>query len=110
MTGETVQALLTLAIGFTVAGVFASGYQAVTQRPLSFWLLTHRARAAALAAVPLLVFAAPFIIMRNSVRGGQAERRPAALVAIATVIAGIWSVMSGTVVAAGWTELMTRLG
>jgi hypothetical protein len=50
------------------------------------------------AAIPLLVFAAPFIIMRNSVRGRRIERRRARMVMVATVIAGLWSLMSGTVV------------
>jgi hypothetical protein len=44
------------------------------------------------------VFAAPFIIMRNSVRGRRIERRRAHMVMVATVIAGLWSLMSGTVV------------
>lgn len=109
MTGETFQSLLTLAIGFAVAGGLASGYQAATARPLSFRVLTHRARLAALVALPLLVFAAPFIIMRNTIRARGIERRPAGVVAIATAIAGFWSLMSGTLVAAGWAELVARL-
>jgi hypothetical protein len=109
MAGETLQSLLTLAIGFAVAGGLASGYQAATARPLSFWLLTHRARAAALAAVPLLALAAPFIIMRNAMRGSRIEQRSAGLVAVATAIAGFWSLMSGTLLAAGWAELVARL-
>jgi hypothetical protein len=31
------------------------------------------------------------------------------LVAVATAIAGFWSLMSGTLVAAGWAELVARL-
>jgi hypothetical protein len=50
------------------------------------------------AAIPLLVFSAPFIIMRNTVRGRHIEHRPAPFVMIATVIAGLWSLMSGSVV------------
>ena len=49
------------------------------------------------AAVPFLVFAAPFIIMRNTIRGCKIEGRSMQLVMIATVIAGLWSMMSGTV-------------
>jgi hypothetical protein len=47
--------------------------------------------------VPFLVFAAPFIIMRNTIRGHQIEGRSFQLVMAATVVAGIWSLMSGTV-------------
>jgi hypothetical protein len=53
-----------------------------------------RARAAQgslrrVAAIPPLVFAAPFIIMRNSVRARRIERRRAYMVMVATLIAGL---------------------
>ena len=96
MSPESIQALLSLAIGFAMAGAIASGYQLVTARPLSFRLFSNPARALALAAVPLLTFAAPSIIMRNSIRGRKIERRRAEFVALATIIAGFWSLMSGT--------------
>jgi len=50
------------------------------------------------AAIPLLMFSAPFIIMRNTVRGRRIEGRRAEIVMLATLIAGFWSLMSGTVV------------
>jgi hypothetical protein len=56
--------------------------------------------------VPLLIFAAPFLIIRNTIRGRRIEGRPVAFVALATVIAGFWSLMSGTLVAAAARELM----
>jgi hypothetical protein len=64
------------------------------------WSRQSRARliAARFAAIPLLVFAAPFIIMRNSVRARRIERRRAYMVMVATLIAGLWSLMYGTVV------------
>ena len=64
----------------------------------SFRLLNAPARPAALAAVPLLVFAAPFIIMRNTIRGCRIEGRRLEFVMLATVLAGVWSMMSGTAV------------
>jgi Family of unknown function (DUF6949) len=100
MSPESVQSLLSLAIGFAVAGLIASSYQLATTRPLSFRLFAHPERATAVAAVPMLVLAAPFIIMRNTIRGRQLEQRRAELVALATVLAGFWSLMSGTVVVA----------
>jgi len=51
-----------------------------------------------LAAVPFLIFAAPFIIMRNTVRGSRLEQRRIEFVLLGTVLAGFWSLMSGTVV------------
>jgi len=98
MTPETVQSLLQLAIGFAVAGLLSSGYQLIAQRPASFRLLAQEAVSASLAAVPFLVFAAPFIIMRNTVRARMIENRRFEFVMLATVLAGFWSLMSGSVV------------
>jgi hypothetical protein len=107
---EPLQAFLTLAIGFAVAGLFAQAYQLVTARPLSFRVAAETERTEALGTVPILVIAAPFLIMRHLVLAGRIERREITLVAIATVIAGFWSLMSGTVVAAGWIELVRLVG
>jgi hypothetical protein len=98
MSPEQFQSMFALAIGFAVAGVLATGYQVLTRQPVSFGLLERGPCAAAFAAVPLIVFAAPFIIMRNTIRGRAIEGRPIQMVMIATVIAGIWSLMSGSVV------------
>jgi hypothetical protein len=98
MSPESLQSFFALAIGFAVAGLISTGYQALTQRPASFSLLEQGARPLTFAAVPLLAFAAPFIIMRNTVRGRRIEHRRFEFVMIATIIAGIWSLMSGTVV------------
>lgn len=98
MSPESLQSFYSLAVGFAVAGALASGYQAMLRRPPSFRLLQQGPGAAALAAVPFLVFAAPFIIMRNTLRARRFERRRFAFVMLSTVIAGMWSLMSGTVV------------
>jgi len=104
------QSFLELLIGFAVAGLIATGYQAVTQRPASFGLLEEGPRPSTFAAIPMLVFAAPFIIMRNTIRGRRIERRRFEFVTIATVIAGIWSMMSGTVVVMGLDLLRQLVG
>src|SRR3979490_3370995 len=98
MSPESLQSFFALAIGFAVAGLISTGYQALTQRPAGFSLLERGAHPSTFAAVPLLAFAAPFIIMRNTVRGRRIEQRRFEFVMIATIIAGIWSLMSGTVV------------
>jgi hypothetical protein len=95
---EQAQSFLALAIGFAVAGLISTGYQLVTERPASFRLLEQGPHPSTFAAIPFLVFAAPFIIMRNTIRGRRIERRRFEFVMVATVIAGIWSLMSGTVV------------
>jgi hypothetical protein len=98
MSPETFELFLSLALGYAVAGLISAAYEAITTRPPSFRLLNAEARAAALAAVPFLVFAAPFIIMRNTVLGRRLEGRRFEFVMLATVLAGIWSMMSGTAV------------
>jgi hypothetical protein len=96
MSPDALNSLLSLCLGFAVAGALASGYQALLQRPAGFGLLQEGAAPKTFAAVPFLVFAAPFIIMRNTLRGRQIERRRFEFVMMATVLAGFWSLMSGT--------------
>jgi hypothetical protein len=98
MSPETVQSLFALGLGFAVAGFFASAYQLVTQSPASFTLLERGPVVSSFAAVPFLVFTAPFIIMRNTIRGGRMEGRRFGFIMLATIIAGFWSLMSGTIV------------
>jgi hypothetical protein len=85
--------------------MLATGYQAATNRPATFRMLEHGPRPASLAAVPFLVFAAPFIIMRNILWARQIEGWRFWIVMWATIIAGFWSLMSGTVAVAALTAL-----
>ncbi|WP_407155274.1 DUF6949 family protein [Bradyrhizobium sp. STM 3557] len=96
MSPEALNSLFSLCIGFALAGALASGYQAFAERPAGFELLQQGVTQQRFAAVPFLVFAAPFIIMRNTLRGARIERRRFEFVMMATVIAGFWSMMSGT--------------
>jgi hypothetical protein len=91
------QSLVVLALGFAFAALVAHGYEMVTSRPASFEELTHNGRPSALASIPFLVFAAPFIIIMNIVRD-EDPQRTFGFVTLATVLAGFWSLMSGTVV------------
>jgi len=110
MSVEHLYHFLTLAIGFAVAGLISSGYQVLTSQPPSFSLLTEGPSPAAFAAVPLLVFAAPFIIMCNTLRGHRIEGRGFSMVMAATIIAGGWSLMSGTVVVMALSSLGMPVG
>jgi hypothetical protein len=74
----------------------ASAYQLITQRPASFNIFGDGTRPAAVAQVPFLVFAAPFIIMRNALFG-RVEPGNFVHAMISTIVAGFWSLMSGTV-------------
>ena len=97
MSPDALNSLISLCIGFALAGALASGYQAFALRPAGFGLLQEGMTPQRFAAVPFLVFAAPFIIMRNTLRGVRIERRRFEFVMMATVLAGFWSLMSGTV-------------
>jgi hypothetical protein len=77
--------------------MLASGYQLFTSRALSFRVLESGPKPSTFMAVPILAFAAPFLIMRNIVRGHAIEGRSFQLVMAATVVAGFWSLMSGSV-------------
>jgi hypothetical protein len=95
MSPETIQSLLAFALGFAVAGMVSTGYQLATRRPASFRLLRHGPAPATFAAVPFLAFAAPFIIMRDTLRRRRMRRRLEAVL-LTTVAASFWSMMSGT--------------
>jgi len=97
MAAESLQSIYALILGLSLAGALATGYQIIAERPASFRLL-NQARPKALAAVPFLVFAAPFIILRNTIRGARIENRGFLPVMTATIIAGFWSLSCGLVV------------
>ncbi len=97
LTPQAVEMLLSLALGFAFAGLCASAFEALTLRRASFRLL-QAGGAVAVACVPLVVFCAPFIILRNTVRGRRYEHRNFFFVMVATMIAGGWSILSGRVV------------
>lgn len=97
MSAQSLQMFLALALGFACAGLSASGYRLITSRLPSFGMLQGGPSVGTLAMVPLLMLAAPFLIMRNTLLGRRQERRRFELVFMATVIAGFWSLMSGVV-------------
>jgi uncharacterized protein DUF6949 len=97
MSPESLQSIYALILGLAIAGALSTGYQIFAERPASFRLL-NEARPKALAAVPFLVFAAPFIILRNTVRGARIEGRGFMAVMAATMIAGFWGLSCGMVI------------
>lgn len=98
MTIESLQNLISVALGFAVAGSFATGYQLVTKTLPSFGVLNSGISTRSLASVPVLAFAAPFLIMRNTINGAIRDGRRFEFVFMATLIAGFWSLLSGTIV------------
>lgn len=97
MTPEALHNLMSLALGFAVAGMLCSAYRLFTSKLLGFGLLQAGPTPRAFAAVPLLMFAAPFLIMRNTLIGRTQHSGRFQAVFVATLIAGFWSLMSGMV-------------
>jgi hypothetical protein len=97
MSPDSLHNLLSLGLGFAVAGLLSSAYRLFTDRLPTFEMLSTGPSAQAYAAVPLLMVAAPFLIMRNTLLGRRQEGRRFQFVFLATLIAGFWSLMSGMV-------------
>lgn len=83
--------VMTLALGFSVSGTVASGFEALTGLQASFRLL-RASDVMAVAAVPVVTLGAAYILARNVVYGGK---RPAVAVMTATVASGLWSLVIG---------------
>jgi hypothetical protein len=73
MSPKSVHLLVSLAIGFAAAGLTASSYQLATTRSLSLQLGSHPEHTTAVAAVPMLVLVAPFVIVRKHDPGPDAR-------------------------------------
>lgn len=97
MSIQSLQLLHSLALGFAVSGLLVAVYRVLADKPASFRLLQHGGFAA-VVAVPFLAFAAPAIILRNTIRGRRIENRRFEFVFLASLIALMWSLMSGRVV------------
>jgi hypothetical protein len=104
MSPDSIHLFFSLAIGFAFAGLLGTGFQLATSRPLSFRLLESGPKPSTFAVVPFLVFGAPFVIMRNTIRG--IEGASFQLVMISTVVAGLWSLMSGTVAISAFAAML----
>jgi hypothetical protein len=96
VTPAALDSIRTLCIGLALSGLIASAFELFAARRASFSLL-QRGGLPAVVALPMLAFSAPFIILRNTVRGRRIERRPMPFVMLATIIACGWSLLSGRV-------------
>ena len=66
ITPEAIESIFAIAFGFAIAGMCASGYRLFRLRFPSFRLLEVGPMPTRFAVVPVLVFSAPFLIMRNT--------------------------------------------
>lgn len=94
---STVEALQSLLVGFAFAGLLASAFELFTERRADFKLL-QAGGLAAVASVPVVIFSAPFLILRNTMRGRGNDGRPLSFLMLAGLTAGVWSLISGRVV------------
>jgi hypothetical protein len=83
--------------GFVAAGLLGSLYQLVTSQPPKFNFAGETVTGI-VAGVFMCIFAGPFIIMRNAIRGRRIENRPVGWLVASSTIAGMWSMCSGLVV------------
>jgi hypothetical protein len=91
------EALQSLFVGFAFAGLLASAFELFTARRADFRLL-QAGGLAALASVPVVVFCAPVLILRNTLHGRASDGRPFSFLVLAGLTAGVWSLVSGRVV------------
>jgi len=105
MSPQSWEMVLSLVLGFAVAGLCCATYRLITDRLPSFSLLTRGPRPATFAALALLLLSAPFLIMRNTLLGGPSEGR-FQFVFFAALIAGFWSLMSGMVLVMAWQAIL----
>ena len=106
MSAELIDSVLAFAMGFAVARLIVSGRQLMICRPATFELLQRGTGATRIAAVPLFALTAPFIIMRNTMRARQLEKGRLYQVMVGTIVAGCWTLVSGTVI----VMVLTALG
>lgn len=103
---DSITSLFALAMGFAVAGLCASAYRLRGNHFPSLRLLQMGPMGARFAAVPLLIFSAPFLIMRNMLRA-RLERPRVEFVMLASAVAGLWSLMSGSVIVTALQALLS---
>ena len=94
---SAVEALQSLFLGFAFAGLLASAFELFTKQRADFKLL-QTGGLSAVASVPVVIFSAPVLILRNTMRGWQSDGRPFSFLMLAGLTAGIWSLASGRVV------------
>ncbi|EFO30609.1 putative exported protein [Roseibium sp. TrichSKD4] len=83
--------------GFVAAGVLGSLYQLLTKEPPRF-NFSIESLTGIVSGIFMVLFAGPFIIMRNAIRGRRIENRPLGWLVASSTIAGMWSLCSGLLV------------
>jgi hypothetical protein len=85
------------AAGFVAAGFIGSLYQLLTDKPPRFSVEADSILTS-ISSTFVCIFAGPFIIMRQAIRGRILEDRPLGWLAASAAIAAGWSLCSGIIV------------
>ena len=83
--------------GFVCSAVLGSFWQLFKAEPVGF-SVEYSSLFAGFSGVLFCVFAGPFIIVRNSIRGRRIEGRPMGWVVAASGLASLWSFCTGLVI------------
>lgn len=97
MLFELALAAYAAAAGFVAAGFLGSLYQLLTDQPPRFSMEANTI-VRIISSTLICIFAGPFIIMRQAIRGRIIEDRPIGWLAASAAIAAGWSLCSGIVV------------
>lgn len=87
-------AIRALCLGFACSGLLASTFEVLAGRPASLRLL-QGGDLKALASVPLLVFAAPYLMITTTIRRPRFERARFSAAFASALVAGGWSLLCG---------------
>ncbi|NRA86980.1 MAG: hypothetical protein HRU28_06215 [Rhizobiales bacterium] len=86
--------ILVVVTGFISAGFLSSLYQVFTKKSVSFNMADEKG-IGMLFSILTLIFAGPFVLMRNSLMAFSANKRHGGWVAASTAISIFWSFVSG---------------
>ena len=84
------------AVGFVSAGIAGSFYQWVMAEAPQF-RISYETFLSGVGSILFCAFVAPFIIMRNAIRGRRLERRPLGWLLASVAIAVTWSLCTGII-------------
>lgn len=86
-----------ISVGFALAGFLASCSKLMTGQAISFMPKKEMLGFWVVPAILLRLFAGPYILVRNSIRGAILEKRAAHWLAFSFMLATFWSFISGAV-------------
>ena len=86
------------AVGIALAGMLATGYDAVTERRLSFAMPGKASASELLLGMLLRVVAGPFLLLRSAYEAFEKGAANPLIVAAIVSVACMWGCLSGVIV------------